>query len=103
MPVTFEFDDGIVVLRMTGEYLLVEVRIALTAALDDAEPRPVYGLLVDLTQSESISTRTFGDVTSIVVPAGVTVTSDGANVVNSPATAAGNRAPDTPVMRAVTP
>jgi hypothetical protein len=66
MPVTFEFDDGIVVLRMAGEYLLVEVRIALTAALDDAEPRPVYGLLLDLTQSESISTRTLGDVTSII-------------------------------------
>ena len=66
MPVTFEFDDGIVVLRMTGEYLLVEIRIALSAALDDAEPRPVKGLLADLTKSDSISTRTFGDVTSIV-------------------------------------
>ncbi len=66
MPVTFEFDDGIVVLRMIGEYLLVEVRIALTAALDDAEPRPVHGLLADLTHSDSIATRTFADMTSIV-------------------------------------
>jgi hypothetical protein len=66
MPVTYDFDGSILVMRMAGEYLLVEVRVALSAALDEAESRIVTGLLLDLSESESIATRSLGDITSIV-------------------------------------
>lgn len=66
MPVTYYFDGNILVMRMAGEYLLVEIRIALSAALDEAESRIVTGLLLDLSDSQSIATRSLGDITSIV-------------------------------------
>jgi hypothetical protein len=66
MPVAYEFDGSILVLRMTGEYLLIEIRIALAAALDEAESRIITGLLVDTSASESIATRSLGDITSVV-------------------------------------
>ena len=66
MPVTYDFDGSILVMRMAGEYLLIEIRIALAAALDEAESRIITGLLLDTSESQSIATRSLGDITSIV-------------------------------------
>lgn len=66
MPVTYSLDGNVLVMRMAGEYLLVEIRIALAAALDEADSRVVTGLLLDLSDSQSIASRSLGDITSIV-------------------------------------
>lgn len=66
MPVTFEFDGRILVLRLTGIYSLSEIRAGLVAALAEAQPRAPNGILVDVRDSESLATRTLGDMTSIV-------------------------------------
>ena len=62
MPVTFEFDDGILALRMVGLYETVEVRAALLTALEDPRGAAARGLLFDVRASESLSGRTTSEV-----------------------------------------
>jgi hypothetical protein len=66
MPVTFEFDGRILVLRLTGIYSLGDIRAGLLAALAEPQPRAPNGILVDLRESESLATRTLGDMTSTI-------------------------------------
>ncbi|MFL5561854.1 MAG: hypothetical protein ACJ79K_10300 [Gemmatimonadaceae bacterium] len=66
MPITFEIDGTIVVLHLTGIYPPSELRAAFVAALAKPRERPLSGIMVDLRESESLMTRTLGDMTSIV-------------------------------------
>lgn len=66
MPVTFEIDGSVVVLHLTGIYSPSEIRAAFVAALAEPRQRPLSGVLVDVRESESLATRTLGDITSIV-------------------------------------
>lgn len=66
MPVSFEFDGRILVLRLAGIYPPAHIRAALVAALAEPRSRPLNGALVDVSESQSLATRTLGDMTSIV-------------------------------------
>ena len=66
MPVTYDFDDNILALRMVGEYQPSDIRTALVAAIESPDHLGITGLLVDVRQSESIARRTLGDLTAIV-------------------------------------
>jgi hypothetical protein len=66
VPVTFEFDGRILVLRLTGIYSLSDIRAGLVTALAEPQPRSLSGILVDLRDSESLATRTLGDMTSTI-------------------------------------
>jgi hypothetical protein len=49
---------------MLGTYSPAEIRTALGAALAEGVALPLAGLLFDLRESESITTRTLGDMTA---------------------------------------
>jgi hypothetical protein len=66
MPVTFEIDGSVVVLHLTGIYSPAEIRAAFVAALAEPRERPLSGVLADVRNSESLITRTLGDITSVV-------------------------------------
>lgn len=66
MPVTYDFEGTILMLWMVGTYAPAEIRSAIARAL--AEPaRPIVtGVVSDLRQSESVMTRSLGEITGIV-------------------------------------
>ena len=65
MPVSYEFDENILVLRMVGDYVPADIRAALSAALqDDARPA-LTGLLFDVSASTSLGARSSRDVRSM--------------------------------------
>jgi predicted RNA methylase len=66
MPVTFEFDGRILVLRLAGIYSLADIRAGLIAALAEPHAPVLNGILVDVRDSQSLATRTLGDMTSTI-------------------------------------
>lgn len=62
MPVTYAYDDRIVVMDLCGEYTTADLRKGILRALDDARcpPRPV--LLFDMRDSTAIRQRTMDEV-----------------------------------------
>jgi hypothetical protein len=65
MPVSYDFEGDILVLRLVGEYGTGEIRAALVAALAE-HGSEVSGLLADIRTSDSIHERTLGELTSIM-------------------------------------
>ena len=66
VSVSFDFDHGILALRLVGDYPLSDVRTTLLRALNDSALPPIAGLLIDLRQSDAIATRTLGDLTAMM-------------------------------------
>lgn len=65
MPVSYEFDESILVLRMVEHYLPADIRAALAAALQ-ADARPALtGMLFDVSASTSLGARSTRDVRSM--------------------------------------
>jgi hypothetical protein len=62
MPVTFELNDGIIVLRMIDVYSPDDIKKALLQGLAEPGASNIVGLLFDVTQSKSLRTRTPDDV-----------------------------------------
>ena len=63
MPVSYGFDEGIITLRLVGEYTSADVRACLLDALCESPPAP-QGLLVDLRDSSSIELRSLSELTA---------------------------------------
>jgi len=62
MPVKYRFDPKIVIIEMTGEYSLDELRTTILNALaDSARPADSF-LLINLSDSQSIYSRSSEDV-----------------------------------------
>ena len=57
MPVRAEVDDGMIALRMIGDYETADIRGALRAALDGQPAGSVRGLLFDVRASTSLAGR----------------------------------------------
>lgn len=57
MPVTFDFEDRILELRMVGAYEPAEIRTALLAAVADPRSAEVLGLIFNVSDSESLAGR----------------------------------------------
>jgi len=66
MPVSYDFDGTILILWMVGSYAPADIRAALAHALAQPERPVVTGVVGDLRHSESITTRTLGEITGIV-------------------------------------
>ena len=66
MPVSCEFQGSVLLLHLVGTYSPAELRAAVAAALADPDRPRLTGLISDLRFSESVATRTLGDMTSIV-------------------------------------
>jgi len=66
MPVSCEFEGSVLLLHLVGTYSPAELRAAVGAALADPARPSLTGLISDLRFSESVATRTLGDMTSIV-------------------------------------
>lgn len=64
MPVDAHYAHAFITLRLVGEYSLDELRQSFLDALPSPDAR-ARGLLIDLTQSFSIGTRSAADVRSI--------------------------------------
>ena len=62
MPVTYEFDDCTIALRMIGSYETAEIRSALLEALAHPACPSIVGLLFDVRESRSITGRTADEV-----------------------------------------
>jgi hypothetical protein len=62
MPVAYEFDNDVILLRLVGKYTTSDLKSAILDALDDARlpERPV--LLFDLRESRSLQDRTADEV-----------------------------------------
>jgi hypothetical protein len=66
MPVTWEIDGSVLLLRLAGVYAPAEIRAAIVAALAEPRVRPLTGVVVDVRESESLASRTLGDTTAII-------------------------------------
>lgn len=66
MPVSCEFEGSVLVLHLVGTYTPAEMRASVAAALSEPDRPRLSGLIADLRFSESIATRTLGDITAIV-------------------------------------
>jgi len=66
MPVSCEIEGSVLLLHLVGTYSPGELRAAVGAALADPDRPRLTGLISDLRFSESVATRTLGDMTSIV-------------------------------------
>jgi hypothetical protein len=62
MPVSYDFDGRVTIVRMTGLYLTADVRAALIAAFADPRGANAAGLLFDIRGSRSIVQRTADEV-----------------------------------------
>lgn len=65
VPVSFEVDGGVIFLRMAGAYSMTELRDAVVAALDAPESANAIGMVLNVSESEALKTRTADDVTSM--------------------------------------
>ena len=65
MPVTFEFADGIMVLRMIDLYAPADIQKALLNGLADPVTTGAIGLLFDVSKSRSLRTRTSDDIVAM--------------------------------------
>lgn len=66
MPVTYDFEGTILMLWMVGNYAPAEIRAAVGRALAEPSRPAVTGVVGDLRQSESVATRSLGEITGIV-------------------------------------
>ena len=66
MPVSCEFEGSVLLLHLVGTYSPAELRAAVGAALAEPDRPRLTGLISDLRFSESVATRTLGDMTAIV-------------------------------------
>jgi hypothetical protein len=62
MPVSFEFTDRIIVLRMIDLYAPADIQKALLEGLADPRTSGAVGLLFDVSRSKSLRTRSSDDV-----------------------------------------
>ena len=62
MPVTYEFDDCTVTLRMTGHYTPADIQRTLMRALADPVCPEILGLLFDVRGSQSLVDRSADEV-----------------------------------------
>jgi hypothetical protein len=62
MPVTFEFTDRIIVLRMIDLYVPPDIQRALLQGLKDPQTSGALGLLFDVSRSKSLRTRSSDDI-----------------------------------------
>ena len=62
MPVAYEFDDRVIVMRMVGKYTATDLRKAILEALDDASVPDGAVLLFDMRTSTSVGDRTADEV-----------------------------------------
>ena len=65
MPVEWELTDKIVVLRMIGVYVPDDIKKALLQSLADPGVSNAVGLLFDVSQSKSLSTRSRADIVAL--------------------------------------
>jgi hypothetical protein len=65
MPVTFEFTDGIIVLRMVDLYVPDDIQKALLQGLTDPRTSGAVGLLFDVSRSKSLRVRTSDDIVAM--------------------------------------
>ena len=65
MPVTFEFTDRIIVLRMIDLYVPADIQKTLLQGLADPGTSGAIGLLFDVSRSKSLRTRSNDDVISM--------------------------------------
>ena len=65
MPVTFEFKDGIISLRMVDLYVPDEIQKALLQGLTDPRTSSAVGLLFDVTRSKSLRVRSSDDIVAM--------------------------------------
>lgn len=66
MPLSWEFEDSVLMLRMAGTYTPADLRAAISAALAEPDRPQLIGLVADLRYSEALATRTLGDSTAIM-------------------------------------
>ena len=62
MPVTYEFDDCTVILRMAGTYEPNNIHRTLSAALADPACPEIVGMLFDVRESQSLAGRSADEV-----------------------------------------
>jgi hypothetical protein len=62
MPVSFEFTDRIIVLRMIDLYVPADIQKTLLQGLADAGTSRAVGLLFDVSRSKSLRTRSNDDI-----------------------------------------
>ena len=62
MPVTFEFTDRIIVLRMIDLYVPADIQKALLQGLKDPQTSDAVGLLFDVSRSKSLRARSSDDI-----------------------------------------
>jgi hypothetical protein len=62
MPVTYGFDDTIVVMRAEGAYTLADLKAATLGALDDSARPEGSVLMFDVRASEALAERTADEV-----------------------------------------
>lgn len=62
MPVAYEFDGRIILMRMAGKYAASDIRKAILEALGDARAPSGAVLLFDLRESTSLGERTADEV-----------------------------------------
>jgi hypothetical protein len=62
MPVAYEFDGDVILLRMSGIYTPGDMQAAVLEALDDEHLPPHAVMLLDLRESSSLQGRTADDV-----------------------------------------
>ena len=62
MPVTYEFDECTVTLRMTGVYAPADIQRALLRAIADPVCPEIVGMVFDVRGSQSIAGRTADEV-----------------------------------------
>ena len=66
MPVTYRFDSNIVIIEMAGEYSLSDIRNSILTSLADSTCPSSPFILVNLSESRSIYTRSSEDIKSMV-------------------------------------
>jgi hypothetical protein len=62
MPVTYRFDATIVIITLSGEYSMEDIRTTILSALADAQCPTSPCILMDLSESRSIYNRSKEDV-----------------------------------------
>jgi len=65
MPVSFEFADRIIVLRMIDLYAPADIQKTLLQGLTDPRTSGAIGLLFDVSQSKSLRTRSNDDIVAM--------------------------------------
>ena len=66
MGVTYDFEGTILMLWMAGRYTPSDIRGAIARALSEPARPVITGVVGDLRGSESITTRSLGEITGIV-------------------------------------